>query len=157
MAGADTLAPAIGVTALLSVCTLVVYKNHRFAWTNTRTGFRAGYLPREALPDSGLRNLSIGSCRRGFRGLPEGLDIHRGGHVGILSGLCAGAGAVCVPRGSLALQSGAVGATLLLLAYIARTLFGSSTPAGWIMLFAIASPVFLINGISYYSSQGSCC
>ena len=47
-----------------------------------------------------------------------------------------------------------VGATLLVLVYIARTLFQSSTVVGWILLFAIASPVFLINGISYYSSSG---
>ena len=50
-----------------------------------------------------------------------------------------------------------VGATLLVLAYIARTIVGDLTSAGWVLLFAIASPVFLINGISYYSSPGNCC
>lgn len=44
-----------------------------------------------------------------------------------------------------------VAASLLLIGRIARELIPSSTAAGWAMLLALASPAFVMNGISYYS------
>lgn len=44
-----------------------------------------------------------------------------------------------------------VAATTLLIGRIAHELTGSEEAQGWAMLLAIASPTFLINGISFYS------
>lgn len=44
-----------------------------------------------------------------------------------------------------------VAASFLLIGRIARDLVASPLAAGWAMLFALASPAFVANGISYYS------
>ncbi len=44
-----------------------------------------------------------------------------------------------------------VAASLLLIGRIARDLIDAPQAAGWAMLFALASPAFLANGISYYA------
>jgi hypothetical protein len=43
------------------------------------------------------------------------------------------------------------GASLLLLWYLARTLFAGASAPGWAVLLAAASPAFVVNAISYYS------
>jgi hypothetical protein len=42
-------------------------------------------------------------------------------------------------------------ATLLVLYDLARKISGSQIAGGWAMLFALASPVFMVNGVSFYS------
>jgi hypothetical protein len=44
-----------------------------------------------------------------------------------------------------------VAASMLMIARIARELIPSPAAAGWAMLFALASPAFVANGITYYS------
>ena len=146
---------AILVTALLSVGTLMVYKNHPLCmdeyadWFQSRVfaaGSLAGQWPPE-LVDWLLPKIFQGSFLK--------VSTSTGA---VMSGYFPGYALVQVPFVFLGVpwlcNPLLVGATLLVLAYIARTIFGDLTSAGWVLLFAIASPVFLINGISYYSSSG---
>jgi hypothetical protein len=146
---------AIGVTALLSVCTLVVYKNHPLCmdeyadWFQSRV-FAAGSLAGQWPPE-----LVDWLLPKGFQGAFLKVSTSTGA---VMSGYFPGYALVQVPFVFLGIpwlcNPALVGATLLVLAYIARTIFGDLPSAGWVLLFAIASPVFLINGISYYSSSG---
>ncbi len=147
--------PAIGVTALLGVCTLVVYKNHPLCmdeyadWFQSRV-FAAGSLAGQWPPE-----LLDWLLPKGFQGNFLRISTATGA---VMSGYFPGYALVQVPFVLLGVpwlcNPVLVGATLLVMAYIARTLFGNPTAAGWVLLFAIASPVFLVNGISYYSSSG---
>lgn len=146
---------AICVTVLLSVCTLVVYKNHPLCmdeyadWFQSRV-FAAGRLAGRWPPE-----LVDWLLPKGFQGLFLKVSTSTGA---VMSGYFPGYALVQAPFVFLGIpwlcNPALVGATLLVLAYIARTVFDDSTSAGWVPLFAIASPVFLINGISYYSSSG---
>jgi len=143
------------VTALLSVCTLLVYMNHPLCmdeyvdWLQSRVfaeGHLAGQWPREIL-DWVLPKEFQGNFLR--------ISTSTGA---VMSGYFPGYALVQAPFVFLGVpwlcNPLLVGATLLVLTYIARTLFDDSMAVGWVLLFAIASPVFLINGISYYSSSG---
>lgn len=146
---------AILVTALLSVGTLVAYKNHPLSmdeyadWFQSRV-FAAGSLAGQWPPE-----LVDWLLPKRFQGSFLKVSTSTGA---VMSGYFPGYALVQVPFVFLGIpwlcNPLLVGATLLVLAYIARTIFGDLTSAGWVLLFAIASPVFLINGISYYSSSG---
>ena len=146
---------AIGVTALLGVCTLVVYKNHPLCmdeyadWFQSRV-FAAGRLAGQWPPE-----LVDWLLPKGFQGAFLKVSTATGA---VMSGYFPGYALMQAPFVFLGVpwlcNPVLVGLTLPVSAYIARTIFGDSTSAGWVMLFAIASPVFLINGISYYSSSG---
>jgi hypothetical protein len=146
---------AIGVTLLLSVGTLVVYMNHPLCmdeyadWFQSRV-FAAGHLAGQWPPD-----LMDWLLPKGFQGTFLRVSTSTGA---VMSGYFPGYALVQTPFVFLGVpwlcNPVLVGATLLLLAYMAKTLFGNPLAAGWVVLFAIASPVFLINGISFYSSSG---
>lgn len=143
------------VTVLLSVCTLVVYKNHPLCmdeyadWFQSRV-FAAGSLSGRWPPD-----LVDWLLPKGFQGTFLRVSTTTGA---TMSGYFPGYALVQAPFVLFGVpwlcNPVLVGATLMVLSYIARTILEDTTAAGWVMLFAIASPVFLINGISYYSSSG---
>lgn len=145
---------AIGIAALLGVGTLVVYKNHPLCmdeyadWFQSRV-FAAGHLAGQWPPD-----LVDWLLPKAFQGNFLRVSTSSGA---VMSGYFPGYALVQAPFVFLGVpwlcNPMLVGATLLVMAYMARTLF-EPTAAGWILLFSIASPVFLINGISYYSSSG---
>lgn len=146
---------AASVTALLSVCTLVVYKNHPLSMDEYADWFQSRVFAAGSLAGHWPPELVDWLLPKGFQGSFLKVSTATGA---VMSGYFPGYALVQAPFAFLGVpwlcNPALVGATLLVLAYIARTLFGDATSAGWVLLFAIASPVFLINGISYYSSPG---
>ena len=146
--------PALVVAMLLSIATLVVYKNHPLCmdeyadWFQSRI-FAAGHLAGRWPPD-----MVDWLLPKGFQGSFLKVSTSTGA---VMSGYFPGYALVQAPFVFLGVpwlcNPVLVAASLLVMAHIARTLF-DPTAAGWVLLFAIASPVFLINGISYYSSSG---
>lgn len=143
------------VTALLSVCTLVVYKNHPLSMDEYADWFQSRVFAAGSLAGRWPPELVDWLLPKGFQGTFLKVSTSTGA---VMSGYFPGYALVQAPFVFLGVpwlcNPVLVGVTLLVLAYIARTLFGNSTSAGWVLLFAIASPVFLVNGLSYYSSSG---
>lgn len=146
---------SFAVVVVLAICTAVVYKNHPLSmdeyadWFQSRV-FAAGRLAGQWPPE-----LMDWLLPKGFQG---GFLYVSKSSGAVMSGYFPGYALVQAPFVFLGVpwlcNPILVGASLLVMAYIARTLFGGGEAAGWVVLFAIASPVFLINGISFYSSSG---
>lgn len=147
--------PAAFIAALLGALTLLVYRNHPLCmdeyvdWFQSRV-FAAGKIAGQWPPE-----LIDWLLPKGFQGNFLRVSNTSGE---VMSGYFPGYALVQAPFVLLGVpwlcNPVLTGATLLVMAYIAKTLFGTSTAAGWVLLFAVASPVFLIYGISYYSSTG---
>ena len=137
---------------LLSIGTLAIYKNHPLAMDEYAALFQAkvfaegsihGHFP----PD--WMDALVPPNFQGFFLIPDKLtgDVYSAYWPGfslLLAPFVAiGAPWACNPALSAL--------SLLVIARIARDTLDAPGASGWAMLFALASPAFLINGISYYS------
>lgn len=138
--------------AALCACTLWVYRNHplsmdEYAAVFQARVFAAGALHGQLPPDL-LDYLIPPPFQHGFlRANPE---------TGVVfSGYWPGFSLLLAPFVWLgipwACNPTIVAASFLLIARITRDLSGSPLAAGWALLFALASPAFVANGITYYS------
>jgi hypothetical protein len=137
---------------VLSIGTLVVYKNHPLAMDEYAALFQARIFAEGSIHGNFPPPWIDALVPRNFQGvflIPDKLtgDVYSAywpGYSLLLAPFVAiGAPWACNPALSAL--------SLLVIARIARDTLDAPGAPGWAMLFALASPVFLINGISYYS------
>ncbi|MEW6132014.1 MAG: hypothetical protein AB1591_02450 [Pseudomonadota bacterium] len=137
---------------ILCACALWVYRNHPLSMDEYAAVFQARIFAAGALhgqlPPDLLDYLIPPLFQHGFlRVNPE--------TGAVFSGYWPGFSLLLAPFVWLGIpwagNPAIVVASLLLIARIARDLAVSPQAAGWAMLFALASPAFVANGISYYS------
>jgi hypothetical protein len=137
------------VTVCCAVAAKVVYRAHPLSMDEYAPLFQAqafahgklaGHVPPELVP----------------RLLPPGNWFLQGSKTGtIISTYWPGMALLLTPfvwLGAPWLLNPLIGgASLLVLWYLARKLFPQGSAPGWALLFATASPAFVVNAISYYS------
>ncbi len=137
---------------VLSIGTLAIYKNHPLAMDEYAALFQARIFAEGSIhghfPPDWIDAL-VPPNFQGFFLIPDKLtgDVYSAYWPGfslLLAPFVAiGAPWACNPT--------IVALSLLMIARIARDTLDAPGASGWAMLFALASPAFLINGISYYS------
>jgi hypothetical protein len=137
---------------LLSIGTHTIYKNHPLAMDEYSALFQARIFAEGSLhghfPPSWIDALIPVNFQGQFL-VPDKLtgDVYSAYWPGF-SLLLAPFVAIGAPW---ACNPAIVALSLLMIVRIARDTLDSPDAPGWAMLFALASPAFLINGISYYS------
>lgn len=143
---------AIALWGVLCVGSVWVYRNHPLSMDEYAVLFQAKVFAAGALhgqfPPELLDNLIPREFQNHF------LMVNR--HTGaVISAYWPGFSLLLAPFVWLdipwACNPALVAASLLMIGRIARELIPASTAAGWAMLFSLASPAFVANGITYYS------
>jgi hypothetical protein len=143
---------AILLWALLCIGSLKVYRNHPLSMDEYAVVFQAKIFAAGAMsgrfPPELLDSLIPGEFQNQF------LMVNRQTGA-VFSAYWPGFSLLLTPFVWLgipwACNPTLVAVSLLMIARIARELIASPTAAGWAMLFALASPAFVANGITYYS------
>lgn len=143
---------AILLWTLLCVGSVFVYRNHPLSMDEYAAVFQAKIFAAGALHGRFPPELLDNLIPKGFQNYF--LMVNR--HTGVVfSAYWPGFSLLLTPFVWLdipwACNPTLVAASLLMIARIARELIPSSTAAGWAILFALASPAFVANGITYYS------
>jgi hypothetical protein len=138
--------------ALLCLGSFFVYRNHPLSMDEYAAVFQSRVFAAGALHGQFPPELLDNLIPRGFQN--HFLMVNR--HTGVVfSAYWPGFSLLLTPFVWLdipwACNPTLVAASLLMIARIARELIPSPTAAGWAMLFALASPAFVANGITYYS------
>lgn len=144
----------IAIVLWLGLCvgSFTVYRNHPLSMDEYAAVFQAKIFAAGALHGQFPPDLLDNLIPTGFQN--QFLMVNR--HTGaVFSAYWPGFSLLLAPFVWLdipwACNPTLVAASLLLIGRIARELIPSSTAAGWAMLFALASPAFVANGIAYYS------
>jgi len=145
-------AAAVVLWLVLCAGSLWVYRNHPLSMDEYSVLFQAKIFAAGALhgqfPPELVDNLIPRAFQHGF------LMVNRETGA-VFSGYWPGFALLLAPFVWLgvpwACNPTLVAASFLLIGRIARDLITSPLAAGWALLFALASPAFVANGISYYS------
>ena len=143
---------AVGLWALLCAGSVWVYRNHPLSMDEYAAVFQAKVFAAGALngqyPPDLLDNLIPPEFQNNF------LMVNRTTGA-VFSSYWPGFSLLLAPFIWLgipwACNPALVAASFLLIGRIARDLSASPLAAGWALLFALASPAFMANGITYYS------
>lgn len=143
---------AILLWALLCAGSIIVYRNHPLSMDEYAAVFQAKVFAAGALHGQFPPELMDHLIPRGFQN--HFLMVNR--HTGVVfSAYWPGFSLLLAPFVWLdipwACNPTLVVASLLMIGRIARELIPSPAAAGWAMIFALASPAFVANGITYYS------
>lgn len=143
---------AVLLWAVLCVGSLLVYRNHPLSMDEYAAVFQARIFAAGALHGQFPPELLDNLIPRGFQNHFIMVNRHTGA---VFSAYWPGFSLLLTPFVWLdipwACNPTLVALSLLMIARIARELIPSPTAVGWAMLFALASPAFVANGITYYS------
>ncbi|MDA8254648.1 MAG: hypothetical protein M0Z99_03250 [Betaproteobacteria bacterium] len=143
---------AILLWVVLCAGSVVVYRNHPLSMDEYAAVFQARIFAAGALHGQFPPELLDNLIPRGFQNHFLMVNRHSGA---VFSAYWPGFSLLLAPFVWLdipwVLNPTLVAASLLMIGRIARELIPSSAAAGWAMLFALASPAFVANGITYYS------
>jgi hypothetical protein len=142
----------IGATILGAVGTIGIYLNHPFSMDEYAAVFQAkvfaagrltALMPLEVMPHA----FGPGFIGQFFTASPATGEIVANYWPGfaLLAAPFAWLDLIWLVNPILA------GLVVLVIAHVARTIYGSSEAAGWAVAFTVSSPVFLINAMSFYS------
>lgn len=143
---------AILLWVLLCAGSIVVYRNHPLSMDEYAAVFQARIFAAGALHGQFPPELLDNLIPRGFQNHFLMVNRHSGA---VFSAYWPGFSLLLTPFVWLdipwACNPTLVAVSLLMIAHIARELIPSPAAAGWAMIFALASPAFVANGITYYS------
>lgn len=143
---------AIVLWGVLCIGSIWVYHNHPLSMDEYATMFQAKVFAAGALQGQFPPELLDNLIPRGFQNHFLMVNRHTGA---VFSAYWPGFSLLLAPFVWLgipwACNPTLVAVSLLMIGRIAHELMPSSTAAGWAMLFALASPAFVANGITYYS------
>ena len=143
---------AIGLWALLCAGSVWVYHDHPLSMDEYAAVFQAKVFAAGALHGQFPPDLLDDLIPKGFQN--HFLMVNRSSGA-VFSAYWPGFSLLLAPFVWLgipwACNPTLVAASFLLIGRIARDLIASPLAAGWALLFALASPAFVANGITYYS------
>jgi hypothetical protein len=145
---------AVAAVLWVALCagSLWVYQNHPLSMDEYAAVFQARIFAAGAMHGQFPPDLLDNLIPRGFQG--SFLMVNRESGA-VFSGYWPGFSLLLTPFVWLgipwACNPTLVAASFLLIGRIARDLIASPLAAGWALLFALASPAFVANGITYYS------
>ena len=145
-------AASVVLWLLLCIGSLWVYRNHTLSMDEYSALFQARVFASGAMHAQMAPDLLDSVIPRGFQN--HFLMVNRATGA-VVSAYWPGFSLLLAPFVVLgvpwACNPTIAACSLLLIAKLAREVVGSSQGAGWAMLFTLASPVFIANGISFYS------
>ncbi|MDP1613825.1 MAG: hypothetical protein Q8M11_22410 [Sulfuritalea sp.] len=143
---------ALALWVLLCFGSLGIYQNHPLSMDEYATVFQAKIFAAGALHGQFPPDLLDNLIPKGFQN--HFLMVNRNTGA-VFSAYWPGFSLLLAPFVWLgipwACNPTLVAASFLLIGRIARDLIASPLAAGWALLFALASPAFVANGITYYS------